>query len=37
MKRELIGAHMKVAEVYAELSSARRLHVGAIIVKNDRK
>jgi len=36
MKRELIEAHMKVAEVYAELSSARRLHVGAIIVKNDR-
>lgn len=27
---------MKVAEVYAELSSAKRLHVGAIIVKNDR-
>ena len=27
---------MKVAETYAELSSARRLHVGAIIVKDDR-
>ena len=27
---------MKAAEVYAELSSAKRLHVGAIIVKNDR-
>lgn len=27
---------MKTAEVFAELSSARRLHVGAIIVKDDR-
>lgn len=27
---------MKVAETFAELSSARRLHVGAIIVKEDR-
>ena len=27
---------MKVAESFAELSSARRLHVGAIIVKDDR-
>lgn len=36
MKQKFIDAHMKVAEVYAELSSARRLHVGAIIVKNDR-
>lgn len=36
MKQKFIDAHMKVAEVYAGLSSARRLHVGAIIVKNDR-
>lgn len=36
MKQKFIDAHMKVAEVYAELSSAKRLHVGAIIVKNDR-
>jgi dCMP deaminase len=36
MKQKFIDAHMKVAEVYAELSSARRLHVGAIIVKDDR-
>ena len=36
MKQKFIDAHMKAAEVYAELSSARRLHVGAIIVKNDR-
>lgn len=27
---------MKTAEVFAELSSARRLHVGAIIVKDNR-
>lgn len=27
---------MKTAEVFAELSHAKRLHVGAIIVKNDR-
>jgi dCMP deaminase len=26
---------MKVAELYADLSSARRLHVGCVIVKND--
>ena len=36
MKQKFIEAHMKVAEVYAELSSAKRLHVGAIIVKEDR-
>lgn len=36
MKQKFIEAHMKVAETYAELSSARRLHVGAIIVKDDR-
>jgi len=27
---------MKVAETFAQLSSARRLHVGAIVVKDDR-
>jgi len=27
---------MKVAETFAELSSAKRLHVGAIVVKDDR-
>ena len=36
MKSKFALAHMKVAETYAELSSARRLHVGAIIVKDDR-
>lgn len=29
-------AHMKVAEVYAELSSAKRLKVGCVIVKDNR-
>ena len=35
MKKKFIDAHMKVAETYAQLSSAKRLHVGAVIVKND--
>jgi len=29
-------AHMNVAEVYAKLSSAKRLQVGAIVVKDDK-
>jgi len=36
MKRKLILAYMDVAERFAELSTARRLHVGAIVVKDDR-
>ncbi len=36
MKSKLINAYMKTAEVFAELSHARRLHVGAIVVKDDR-
>ena len=36
MKQKFRDAFMKTAEVFAELSSARRLHVGAIIVKDDR-
>ena len=36
MRQKFIDAHMKVAEIYSQLSSARRLHVGAIIVKDDR-
>jgi dCMP deaminase len=36
MKPKFIYAYMKTAEVFAELSHARRLHVGAIIVKDDR-
>ena len=36
MKQKFRDVYMKVAESFAELSSARRLHVGAIIVKDDR-
>lgn len=36
MKLKFKEAFMKTAEVFAELSSASRLHVGAIIVKEDR-
>lgn len=36
MKSKLIKAHMATARNYAELSHARRLHVGAIVVKDDR-
>ena len=36
MKPKIIKAHMQVAETYAKLSTARRLQVGAIIVKEDR-
>ena len=36
MKEKFIKAYMKVAETFAELSHARRLHVGAIVVKDDR-
>jgi dCMP deaminase len=36
MKQKFIEAYMKTAETFAELSSAVRLHVGAIIVKDDR-
>jgi dCMP deaminase len=36
MKQKFIDAHMKVAEVYAQLSSAKRLKVGAIVVKDNR-
>jgi len=36
MKQKFINAYMKTAEVFAELSTARRLHVGAIIVKDNR-
>jgi dCMP deaminase len=35
MKEKFIQAHMKAAEVYAELSTATRLHVGCVAVKND--
>ena len=36
MKDKLKRAYMKTAETFAELSHAKRLHVGAIIVKDDR-
>ena len=36
MKQKYIDAHMKVAETYASLSSAKRLQVGAIVVKDNR-
>ncbi len=36
MKPKIIKAHMQVAEAYAKLSTARRLQVGAIVVKDDR-
>lgn len=36
MKLKFRDAFMKVAEIFAELSSAVRLHVGAVVVKDDR-
>jgi len=36
MKQKLKLAYMQTAKIFAELSHARRLHVGAIIVKEDR-
>lgn len=36
MKDKLKKAYMKTAATFAELSYAKRLHVGAIIVKDDR-
>jgi len=35
MKTKFINAHMQAAEVYAELSSATRLHVGCVVVKDN--
>jgi dCMP deaminase len=35
MKQKFIDAHMKVAETYSQLSSAKRLQVGCVIVKKD--
>jgi dCMP deaminase len=35
MKPKMIDAHMTAAEVYAKQSSAKRLNVGCVIVKND--
>ena len=36
MKQKHIEAYMKTAEVFADCSTAERLHVGAIIVKDER-
>jgi dCMP deaminase len=36
MKQKYIDAHIRVAEVYASLSTAKRLQVGAIVVKDNR-
>jgi dCMP deaminase len=36
LKQKLIEAYMDTAERFAQLSHARRLHVGAIVVKDDR-
>lgn len=36
MKEKFIDAYMDVARRFSELSSARRLQVGAIVVKDDR-
>jgi dCMP deaminase len=36
MKPKLAQAYMATARIFAELSHARRLHVGAIVVKDDR-
>ena len=35
MKKKLIDAHMQAAEVYSKLSSAKRLQVGCVIVKDN--
>lgn len=36
MKSKWIDAYMDVAERFAQLSSAKRLHVGAVVVKDHR-
>ena len=36
MKAKLKQAYMDTAKIFADLSHARRLHVGAIVVKDDR-
>jgi len=36
IKEKYLGAYMKTARVFAELSSAKRKHVGAVVVKDDR-
>lgn len=35
MKQKFVDAHMAAAEVYSQLSSAKRLQVGCVVVKNN--
>jgi dCMP deaminase len=35
MKQKFVDAHMAAAEVYSKLSSAKRLQVGCVVVKNN--
>jgi dCMP deaminase len=35
MKQKYLDSHMKAAEVYSQLSSARRLQVGCVVVKDN--
>ena len=35
MKYKFVDAHMKAAEVYSQLSSAKRLQVGCVVVKDN--
>ena len=35
MKQKFIKAHMQAASVYAQLSTAQRLQVGCVIVKDN--
>jgi dCMP deaminase len=35
MKQKYLDAHMKAAEVYSQLSSAKRLQVGCVVVKDN--
>lgn len=35
-QQDKLRAHLKVAQAYAELSTAKRLKVGAVLIKDDR-
>ena len=35
MKQKFVDAHMAAAEVYSKLSSAKRLQVGCVVVKDN--
>ena len=36
IKEKYLSAYMQTARIFAELSSAKRKHVGAVVVKDDR-